>query len=191
MPATIVTPDRLYMWGDFNTTTHLDSNSKPQITPCAIFADGVTALSARWQDSEWQVYAPNTDNPPRTYRTGSNAEATSYITSFVINNVPNAAWNANSFGTGGSADTIHLMEMWNGKDFVFRGSMVVLNEQRYSKTLHYYAASPLSNGVRVFETGNAKITFNTDLLTRDGQPPFSPFGVKVTRVVSTLNTSNN
>lgn len=189
----IVTPDRLYLWGDFNTTTHPDDDGIQRTTPCAIFADGVTALSARWRDEEWQVYAPSSawGSPPRTYLTGAEAEATTYITSFVINNVPNAAWNANSFGTGGSADTIHLMERWSGRDFIFRGSMVVLNEQRYSKTLHYYAASPLSNGVRVFETGNARITFNTDLLTRDGQPPFSPFGVKVTRVVSTLNTTNN
>jgi hypothetical protein len=195
----IITPDRLYLWGDFNTTKHPDDTGVDQITPCAIFADGVTALSANWDDRNWQNYEPLGSNPPRTYlRSASlpstvdvDAASTSYITSFVTNNVPNADWNVGSFGTGGSADTIHLIERWSQRDFIFHGSMVVMNEQRYSKALHYYAQSPLSNGVRVFETGHAKITFNTDLLTQDGQPPFSPWGFQVTRVVSTVNVLDN
>ena len=69
--------------------------------------------------------------------------------------------------------------------------MVVLNEQRYSKCGHFHAATQLSNQVGVFETGNVTYEFNTDLLTREGQPPFSPWGFQVTRVVSTVNVFDN
>lgn len=187
---TIITPNRCYLWGDFNTTTRADDKGKEQVVPCAVFADGITALSANWKDSLWQHYTKWGSGPERTYGNYTperNAISTKYITSVVLNNVPNADWNVSSFGTGGTADTIRLLEVWSGKKFTFRGSMVVLNEQRYSRCGHFYTASKLSNFVRVFETGNVEFTFNTDLLTRNGQPPFSPWGFQVTRVVSTVN----
>lgn len=189
----IVTPDRCYLWGDFNTTTTPDDQGVPQVVPCAVFADGITALSANWKDSLWQHYTKWSSGPERTYgaTTERFAISTKYITSVVVNNVPNADWNVSSFGTGGTADTIRLLEVWSGKKFTFRGSMVVLNEQRYSRCGHFYTASTLSNNVRVFETGEVEFTFNTDLLTRNGQPPFSPWGFQVTRVVSTVNVFNN
>ena len=119
------------------------------------------------------------------------AASTKYITSMVTNNVPMAEWNVTSFGTGGAGEMIYMVENWKYADFVFRGSMVVLNEQRYSKCGHCYMPSILTKGVGVFETGPVEFKFNTDLLTRDGQPPFSPWGFQVTRVVSTVNVFDN
>ena len=195
---TIVTPNRCYMWGDFNTTTHTDpTDSSKQLTvPCAVFADGITGLSSNWRDSVWQDY-PTTSissGNPKTYGEWTPeymAASTKYITSMVTNNVPMAQWNVTSFGTGGAGEMIYMVENWKYADFVFRGSMVVLNEQRYSKCGHCYMPSILTGGVGVFETGPVEFKFNTDLLTRDGQPPFSPWGFQVTRVVSTVNVFDN
>jgi hypothetical protein len=194
---TIVTPNRCYMWGDFNTTTHTDpTDSSKQLTvPCAVFADGITGLSANWRDSVWQDYQTWVfDDKKKTYGEWTPkymAASTKYITSMVTNNVPTTEWNVTSFGTGGAGEMIYMVENWKYADFVFRGSMVVLNEQRYSKCGHCYMPSILTKGVGVFETGPVEFKFNTDLLTRDGQPPFSPWGFQVTRVVSTVNVFDN
>jgi hypothetical protein len=184
---TIVTPDRLYLWGDYNTVQHPDSSGVLQTTPCAVMADGVTALSASFSDQAWQTYTTDGSWPPKTYQGHPDATSTRYITSFVINNVPNAAWNVDSFGAAGDADLVHLMERWSSATFTYKGSLVVMNSQHYSYALHYYTASPLSNGVRVFETGTANVTFNTDLFKPAGLPPFSLPGTIVTRVISTVD----
>ncbi len=190
---TIVTPNRCYMWGDFNTTTHTDpTDSSKQLTvPCAVFADGITGLSSNWRDSVWQDYQTWSSKTYGTWTPEYMAASTKYITSMVTNNVPMAEWNVTSFGTGGAGEMIYMVENWKYADFVFRGSMVVLNEQRYSKCGHCYMPSILTGGVGVFETGPVEFKFNTDLLTRDGQPPFSPWGFQVTRVVSTVNVFDN
>jgi hypothetical protein len=190
---TIVTPNRCYMWGDFNTTTHTDpTDSTKQLTvPCAVFADGITGLSSNWRDSVWQDYQTWSSKTYGTWTPKYMAASTKYITSMVTNNVPMAEWNVTSFGTGGAGEMIYMVENWKYADFVFRGSMVVLNEQRYSKCGHCYMPSILTGGVGVFETGPVEFKFNTDLLTRDGQPPFSPWGFQVTRVVSTVNVFDN
>jgi hypothetical protein len=190
---TIVTPNRCYMWGDFNTTTHTDpTDSNKQLTvPCAVFADGITGLSSNWRDSVWQDYQTWSSKTYGTWTPKYMAATTKYITSMVTNNVPMTEWNVTSFGTGGAGEMIYMVENWKEADFVFRGSMVVLNEQRYSKCGHCYMPSILTNQVGVFETGPVEFKFNTDLLTRDGQPPFSPWGFQVTRVVSTVNVFDN
>ena len=208
---TIVTPNRCYMWGDFNTTTHPNptfpnDRTKDLTVPCAVFADGITGLSANWQDSVWQDYQTwrSSNGDLKTYGNWSRgylATSTKYITSMVTNNVPMTEWNVTSFGTGGAGEMIYMMENWQSATLVFRGSMVVLNEQRYSKCGHCYMPSILTGGklnggivtggVGVFETGPVEFNFNTDLLTRDGQPPFSPWGFQVTRVVSTVNVFDN
>ena len=193
---TIVTPNRCYMWGDFNTTTHPNSafpndRTKDLTVPCAVFADGITGLSSNWRDSVWQDYQTWSSKTYGTWTPKYMAASTKYITSMVTNNVPMTEWNVTSFGTGGAGEMVNMMENWKYATFVFRGSMVVLNEQRYSKCGHCYMPSILTNWVGVFETGDVEFKFNTDLLTRDGQPPFSPWGFQVTRVVSTVNVFDN
>src|ERR1043165_983937 len=86
---TIITPNPMYLWGDINTTPYSDGE-KNQRSPFAIFADSMTLLSAEWLDSKVTSYGSG--YPAATH--------TSYVTSYVINNIPCESWNAVSEGTG-------------------------------------------------------------------------------------------
>jgi hypothetical protein len=166
---TIVTPNQCYIWGDFNTVIPADN----KITPCAVFADSVTALSGAWVDS-----GPLTSSRPA-------ASSTILNTSLVINNLPSDAQNISDAGSGGVHNVIRLLENWENpiKSFTFRGSLVVLNRMRYSRATLNHGGS--------YKAPNRLYDFNEDLLTTAGQPPFSPMGPVPTRVVSTVSLLDN
>jgi len=175
---TIVTPNHCYMWGSYNTTTHVDAAGTPRITPSAVFADGVTALSNIW-----------VDNAHATAPTGTtDGSATTYILSYVINNVPTDDINAVDEGSGAVANVVRFIENWGGRDYTFQGSLVVMNQMRYSYTTlgaGANAASPNMN-TSFYSPPRRVLTFNSDLLSRAGQPPYTPFGVQIIRTVSTI-----
>jgi hypothetical protein len=164
---TVVTPNACYLWGNYNTQTAADN----KVTPCAVFADSVVALSSAWNDAN----AGNNSRPLAT--------STSYVTSFVINNMPTDAGNLHDEGSGGVHNVVRFLENWSQRTFTFRGSLVVLNRMRYSRST-IGAGTYYSPPNRVYE-------FNSDLLTGGGQPPFSLKGTVPTRVVSTVNILDN
>jgi hypothetical protein len=204
---TVVTPNSMYLWGDYNTTKHPDGSGTDQITPCAIMADMVFWLSANWRDETRQVYANNLPSVwdymgghvPCTYRLDEPACSTDYITSFVVNNIPCDDWNLIEFGEVGGAGSI--LENWrnpynNAASHGFtmtnmKGSYVVLNKTRYTKGMISCFPSKYNNWARNWESDDRVMEFNTDLFKQDGQPPFSPFGIEVTHVVNTVNIIDN
>lgn len=175
---TIVTPNHCYMWGDFNTVTHTDPTGTARITPCAVFADGVTALSNAWTDAAHTSVST----------TPTSGSATTYVLSFVINNVPTDDVNAVDEGSGSVSNVVRFIEDWDGRAYTFQGSLVVMNRSRYSYAVlgaNANSASPNMNTM-FYRPPTRVLSFNSDLLSRAGQPPYTPFGVQVIRTVSTL-----
>lgn len=164
---TIVTPNPCYVLGSFNTTT--DTTGK--LPPCAIFADSLTVLSNNWKDADNNQDADFDGPLPMATATDVNA-------SLVLNNLPTDADNVESGGSGGIHHLVRYLENWKNRAITVRGSLVVLNRMRYSRSelgLDSYFQAP----DRTFEFDPSSFG-----LTRT--PPFAPSGIKVTRMVTTL-----
>jgi hypothetical protein len=198
---TVITPNTAYLQGDYNTQTFPDSSGNQQITPCAIFCDGLTTLSNAWVDD-------NPNNPPNqhVYTSGvTNAASTQYIISVVINNQPTDLENTQEEGSDGTHNVIRYCENWGGCTWTFQGSLVVLNRMRYTRSyvpgapsgispFHLPTAAALSYAASsagsFYGVPSRVYKFNSDLLTSAGQPPASPSGVLTQRVISTVNLVN-
>jgi hypothetical protein len=163
---TVVTPNGLYLWGNYNTAVD-PAVAGGGYPPCAIFADGVSVLSNAWTSASDAI------------GTG-NATSTRYNVSYAINNMPTDSDNITADASGGTHNAIRYLENWSNQTYTFFGSLVVLNRMRYSRG---YCGGYYNPPIRA-------LTFNADLLTQGGTPPFAPWGVQVTRVVSTLNQVN-
>ena len=163
---TVVTPNHCYVHGNYNTVP----DSQAKFPPCGVYADGMTMLTNQWVDTAMTL----TSTPA--------GSTTTYNVSFVTNNIPTDYENSWDEGSGGTHNLLRFLEN-GGRTFNFLGSMVVLNRMRYGRNylgaaLGYYGAP-----TRV-------LNFNDDLLTAEGQPPFSPWGIQVTRVLSSVNIVN-
>jgi hypothetical protein len=199
---TVITPNPMYLWGDINTTPYSDG-TKNQRTPVAVFADSMTLLSANWEDSRVKKFS---DGVPA-------AVHTSYVTSFVINNIPCRDWNAVSEGTGAIANLCRFLENWgsggswpfplkgmhehpdgmpkpptygNQVVYTFMGSVVVINEQRYGRGVLGAGKTNL-NDTSFYSPPFRNLAYNTDLKLAAGQPPESLRALDTTRVVSLVN----
>jgi hypothetical protein len=194
--TTIISPNPLYLWGDLNTVSYSDGQ-KPQRTPVAVFGDAANLLSAAWRDANVPLYTSGI--PSATH--------TSYVTSMVINNIPCFEWNARAEGTGAVANLCRFLENWGGNNnpwpnplgmprppnyggqvvYTFMGSLVVMNQQRYSRGLLGAGAAAPLNDVSFYSPPFRNLGYNSDLKLKDGLPPEAPNGVEPIRVVSTVN----
>lgn len=207
-----ITPNHLYVWGDTNTVTTADSQGVARVTPMAVFADGISALSNAWRDtwrnggtlrcytngtmntagterrSEWATaITPGNHGASATqwtrYGTVDNGSTTSYNLCMVTNNVPSVRENsASDEGSGAVANLARFLE-GGGRNYNLTGSIVVMNAQRYRSG--DLGANKTSPGYYGAPTRN--ITFNTDLLVEAGRPPFSPFAITVDNVAMSVN----
>lgn len=193
--TTVISPNPIYLWGDINTVTYSDGN-KEQRTPVAVFGDAVNLLSAAWSDANVPLY---TSSIPA-------AVHTSYASSFVINNVPCLDWNAAAEGTGAVANVCRFLENWGGSSntwpnplgisrpgnyggqvvYTFMGSLVVMNQQRYSRAVLGAGTTGLNNA-SFYSPPFRNLAYNSDLKLQAGKPPQAPDGVEPIRVVSTVN----
>ncbi len=203
---TIITPNPAYLWGDVNTTPYSDG-TKVQRTPFAVFADSMTLLSASWKDTNVSSFTAGV--PAATH--------TSYVTSFVINNIPCRDWNAVSEGTGAVANVCRFLENWgsgvtwpfplkgqseypsgmpkpstygNQVVYTFMGSLVIMNEQRYGRAVLGAGKTNL-NDTSFYSPPFRNLAYNTDLKLAAGQPPESLRALDTTRVVSLVNLYDN
>jgi hypothetical protein len=191
---TVITPNPCYMWGDYNIQTYPDTNGTAQITPCAIYCDGLTDMSSSWVDNA-NTYAAGEPNT---------STSTSYICSVVINNLPTDSESTYCGGSNGTHNVIRYCENW-GATWTFEGSLVVLNRMRYTRSYQttptptITTVCPLSNNGSLYAANSSGgyyspptrvYQFNSDLLSSAGQPPASLSGISVQRVVSTVNIIN-
>jgi hypothetical protein len=128
--VTIYTPNVCYLQGHFNVVA--DSTGK--FPACALYCDGLVALSTNWRD--------RVANGPATDAEFSGvATATAHRICLVIHNNPTDLGNIatpnndvhEAGGSGGVHNVIKFLEDWDGIDWAFLGSLVVLDRARYTR----------------------------------------------------------
>lgn len=138
------------------------------------------------------------------------ATSTSYFASILTHNQPTTRQTVRYGECSAFINTMEYLEDWVGQDMSFLGSLVVMDSRRYTRSYllesgKQYGLTPfgfISNNTSwlseygisaVNWTGqigavqgppNRKMDFNYDLLTEQGTPPFTPFGVTASGVGS-------
>jgi hypothetical protein len=163
----VVTPNACYVQGSFNTVAA--ANGK--FPPSAIYADSLTLLSNNWSDAANDQDDDFTGPLPLASDTNLNA-------SLVLNNLPTDDENVTKGGSGGVHNLVRYLENWNSRTMQLHGSLVVLNRMRYTR-------STLNKGTN-YEAPQRHFIPDLGVFTEAGKPPFSPCGIKVTRMVSTI-----
>jgi hypothetical protein len=126
---TIYTPDVCYLQGNFNVV----QDSTSQYPVCALYCDGLVALSNAWSDSAVNALT-GTGRPIYT-----NASSTVHRLCLVIHNMPTDLANVNVSdiwqpgGSGGVHNVVKFLENWSGINWAFVGSLVVLDRARYTR----------------------------------------------------------
>ena len=176
---TIVTPNPIYIKGNYNTTpsasptatppSNTNTTSAPFVTgyarkPSAVIADAVNVLSNQWSDanSTQQITSGGyVATNPRS------AVSTTINTALVSGNIPSGS---NSFGAsgnmygGGAEGFIRLQEDWRTQNFVYYGSMVQLYRSVQANT----AGSP---GGQFFKSPASTRWFYDYEIFSDSSPP--------------------
>jgi hypothetical protein len=141
MGLTVVSPNPVYIQGDYNTgrdysgtTTPPSNNSTSDPTqptvanytraPCSVLADAVTILSNSWLDS-------NAGSTPVASNTTVN-------TAIISGIVPTNAYGGGNY-SGGAENFPRFLEAWDGKKFTYYGSMVELYKSQQSIAIWQYA----------------------------------------------------
>ncbi len=152
---TVVTPDPLYVLGNYNANGSSLNNGTNVVNtaPAALIADSITVLSPNWQDS-WNSSTPLSSRTPAA--TTVNAATFEGI-------VPSSGNNY----SGGVENFLRLLENWSGKALTYNGSIVVMFPSQYAtnrwqQTGVYYNA-PTRNWA-----------FDLNFMTQNGLPPLTP-----------------
>jgi hypothetical protein len=160
---TVVTPDPLYVLGNYNASgSSLGTTNTSNTQPAALFGDSITALSTTWNDSLYtSSYALGSRNPGATT---INAAAFEGI-------VPTVGANY----SGGVENFIRLLENWSSSTaLTYNGSIVVMFPSQYATnkwqaTGNYYNA-PKRNWA-----------FDLNFQSNNGLPPLTPRVTKIFR----------
>ena len=120
---TVVTPDPIYVLGNYNTTTngHQFSTTLGDTTntsPAALMGDAVTILSSAWSDA----------NNSGTGIGSRNAVSTTINAATLEGIVPSNG----SHYSGGVENFLRLLENWSGQTLTYNGSIVVLFPSQYA-----------------------------------------------------------
>ena len=169
---TIVTPNPIYIKGNYNTGGIPPSNTTPTSAPvagtykrmpAAVIADAINVLSNNWNDavSPQQISSGGyVSTNPRA------AVSTTINTALVTGNTPSGisyGGSANQYG-GGAEGLIRLQEDWRTQNFVYYGSMV----QLYKSVQANSAGSP---GGQFFKSPAATRWFYDYETFSDASPP--------------------
>ena len=201
--TTVICANPVFIQGDYNATlynatgtssfpytmlntdgdayvTEAEFDARPSdfdLPAAAVFCDSLSVLSNAWVDESIE------------FANLTNAQETWYNTSVVTNNVPTYLFDGATtvVPSGGPHNLIRYLESWSGKWYHIKGSTVVMGVSKFTLAEAGWSGSVRTSGERYYRPPNRDIQFNTDLFTRPGQPPFTPFGVTVIRTVQTVN----
>jgi hypothetical protein len=128
--VTIYTPNVCYLQGNFNVV----ADTPGKFPACALYCDGLVALSNNWNDGV-------ANNPATNAQFSGDATATVHRICLVIHNNPtdlgniatpsNDVWSPS--GSGGVHNVIKFLENWSTIEWAFIGSLVVLDRARYTR----------------------------------------------------------
>jgi len=154
---TVITPDPLYVMGNYNATgSSLNNGTNVANTvPAALIADAITILSANWNDHSYtNGYALSSRTPTNTT---INAAAYEGI-------VPTNGTNY----SGGVENFIRLLENWGASSpLTYNGSIVVMFPSKYAT--NYW--KPVGN---YYNPPKRNWAFDLNFQTQNGLPPLTP-----------------
>jgi hypothetical protein len=163
---TVVTPDPLYVLGNYNASgSSLNNGTNVANTaPAALFGDSITALSTAWQDSYTSSTALSSRTPANTT---INAAAFEGIVQ---------TYGANY--SGGVENFIRLLENWNNSStpttLTYNGSIVVMFPSQYATNIWQ------QTGV-YYNAPKRNWAFDLNFQNNNGLPPLTPRVTKIFR----------
>lgn len=140
--TSIVTPNAMYLKGDFNTTTNsvlVSGVATEKITPVAVMGDSITLLSNAFSVSTFQRRGLTVSsgggisgsgilaNP-----SGAAAKTTTYNAGFITHNQPTTQARVLEGQGAAFIDTMMFLENWSGVTMNYTGSLVVMDTRRYT-----------------------------------------------------------
>jgi hypothetical protein len=161
----VVTPDPLYIVGNWNVTNTsgqgmLQTYNVSDTLPSAVYADAVTILSQAWN--------PNYSGSNISYRTAVNDTVNAAILTGII---PSNG----TYYSGGVENFPRLQENWSGVNLYYNGSMV----EMFTSLI---ANDPWPNTGTVYNPPNRYWAFDTNFNNMSQLPPLTPRVIYINRV---------
>jgi hypothetical protein len=160
---TVVTPQPLYVLGDYNVQT----NGGPVVTgvtnsintfPAAFMADSITVLACSWINE-----SATSASQTYTGRPSSNTTVNAACLEGIVPSTP-------SNYSGGVENFLRLLQNWDGLTLTYNGSIIVMFQSQYA-TNQWQAPD---GGSSYYGTPMRNWSFDTNFLTTPGLPPLSP-----------------
>jgi hypothetical protein len=159
----IVSPDPVYMVGNWNVTTNVNSSGQPINTttqsysvsntlPSAIYTDAITILSPAW--------TPTNSNSGIGSRVATDDTVNAAI---LTGNVPSTTSNY----SGGVENFVRFLEDWSSVDFYYNGSMVEMFASQVGK-------APWPGTGVVYNPPIRDWAFDSNFLNPAQLPPLTP-----------------
>lgn len=159
---TVVTPDPLYVLGNYNaSSSDLNTTNTADTRPAALMGDSITVLSPSWSDS-YSLAHPGDTNP-----NNRNASPTTVNAATFQGIVPS---NGNNY-SGGVENFLRLLENWSGKALTYNGSIIVMFPSQYATNNWSYGS--------YYTAPNRQWGFDLNFTRLDGLPPLTPRLTKV------------
>jgi hypothetical protein len=160
----IVTPDPLYIVGNYNvctngTAVNLGTFNTSQTRPAAVFSDAVTILSSSWN--------PLNSSNSISSRTAANDTVNAAM---LTGNVPSNG----SYYSGGVENFPRFLENWSGYTFTYNGSMVCMFNS-------LVATAPWPGTGTVYNPPARNWAFDLNFNNSLKQPPLTPHVISVNR----------
>jgi hypothetical protein len=156
LPATgltIVTPNPLYIVGNYNVpTTLLGTTNTSKSVPAALIGDAITILSEEWTDTDGAL--------DLSYRRATNTTINAALLGGIV---PTRG----GYYSGGLENFPRLLEDWSGRTLTINGSFVVLFESAV-------ATAPWGARDGIYALPVRKWSFDPRLNTVAGLPPSTP-----------------
>jgi hypothetical protein len=153
---TVVTPDPLYVQGNYNATgSAVGGNNTANTKPAALVADSINIISGNWKDAN---------------------STKSLVSRTAVNTTVNAAFLAgivetgNGYYSGGVENFPRFLENWSGKTFTYNGSMVVLYHSKFADA-PWRGTGNLYN---IYNPPNRNWFFDSNFLDPTKLPPLAP-----------------
>jgi hypothetical protein len=158
---TVVTPQPLYVMGNYNTTTNgvnfsttLGSTTNNTV-PAALIGDAITVLSSNWKDN----------NTAATSIGSRNAAATTINAACLEGIVPTTTDGLHY--SGGLENFLRLLESWSGVTLTYNGSIVVMFTSQY-------ATSFWPGTGTVYNPATRSWGYDVNFNTQSKLPPLTP-----------------
>lgn len=181
---TVVTPQPLYVIGNYNVETNggtpvEDSHNVVATYPAALMADAITVLSTNWP-MDWKSDAYS--SRPAASTTINAACLTGIVPS--TGGQTDAGDGPGAHYSGGLENYFRLLENWSEYTLTFNGSMAAMFPSVYATNYWQLPGNYYGPPVRNWE-------FDTNFLTEAGLPPLTPILINSNAAPTLLNQPAN